>query len=208
MPTTPTTTPSTTTPSTDPSATRRARTHTSVLARASAVVGATALAIAGLAGTASAATVVYDSPSTVTLSHPDATHATLTYANRSGRTLQCSSYVSTAAWIRDMRAAVDGALDPAVAINAYVATHAMPPGTVAVPVTSTATGATTEVTATYTGDRPAGVMAHCYDASYHEIEFALPPGPFGSVDPGSLTGSLGSPGSPGSLGSLTGSLGP
>lgn len=163
-----------------------------------ALVSAGALVAVPTAG--AAPTHVIDSPSVLEITEPDDATITLAYRNGTAtRHTSCSATVSSAEWVRGYQAAVVDAPDFAAAVAAYRASNPSPAGTYSVLVVPPDPGRESSQTRPYAGPRPAGAFSWCTTAGGStEVEFALPPEPTGSVDLGSLTGSLES----GSLASL------
>ena len=168
--------------------TRRSR-FTLIATAGSAIALATA---APPAATAANPGYVFDSPSVLEISEPDATTVTFTYRNGTTETRRsCGVTVSSAEWMTGYRDAVLDADDVAAAAAAYRAAHPAPDGSFSVNRGEIAAGGDSTMTTGYTGPRPAAARSNCLTpAGTIELEFAIPTSAFGSLDLGSLTGSL------------------
>ncbi|HHX84101.1 MAG TPA: hypothetical protein GX694_01960 [Actinomycetales bacterium] len=140
-----------------------------------------------------------DSPSTLSLTAEEDGRITLAYDNRSSHELECRIEVTDAEWVAGLEQALQEAADPGPAIGVYRAANPLPTRPHLFVLGGIESGDGRSSIWPYDGPRPAGAFSVCRRADiYHEIEFALPPESTGSLDLGSLTGSLES----GSLASL------
>ena len=169
---------------------RTRRTTVTLLAAACSAIALTTAALP--AATAADPGFVFDSPSVLEISEPDSSTVTFTYRNGTTETRRsCGVTISSAEWMAGYRDAVVDADDVIAAGNAYRAAHPAPAGGFSVNRGEVAAGGETTMTTDYTGPRPAAARSNCLTpAGTVELEFAIPASPSGSLDLGSLTGSL------------------